>query len=51
MKKTETGQSLVEAAILSALIAAGVVATWSICQETFGKHIQVLLDLIAKPFP
>jgi hypothetical protein len=51
LKKTEAGQSLVETVILNALIVAGVIGIWSICQERVGEYIQSLLNLIVKPVP
>lgn len=51
MKKMVAGQSLVETVILNALIIAGVIAIWSICQDRVEEHIQTILNLIANPAP
>jgi len=51
MDTVEAGQSLVETIVLNALIVAGMIAIWSICQGRVEDHIRFLLDLAAGPMP
>ena len=51
MNRTEKGQSLVETVILNAMIVAGMVVIWTICQERVEEYIHSLLNLVIKPAP
>jgi hypothetical protein len=51
MKRTESGQSLVETSILSASIAIGALALWAICNEKITHFIDLVLAVIASPVP
>jgi len=51
MKKTEAGQSMVETAILNALIVAGVIAILAVCQERISDYTHFILNLLTTPVP
>lgn len=51
MKRTESGQSLVETSILTASIAMGAFSLWAICNEKVTQFIDLVLAVIASPVP
>jgi len=51
MKRTESGQSLVETSILSASIAIGALSLWAMCNEKITHFIDLVLAVIASPVP
>lgn len=51
MKRGQTGQSLVETSILSASIAIGALSLWAICSERITSFLNLIIVIIASPFP
>ena len=50
-RKNNSGQSLVETAILNILIISGILAILHSCQGLVESHIASFLDLVAGPVP
>ncbi len=51
MKRTESGQSLVETFILTTFIAIGALSLWVMCNEKITHFIDLVLAVIASPVP
>ncbi len=51
MKRTESGQSLVETSILTTFIAIGALSLWAMCNEKITHFIDLVLAVIASPIP